>query len=67
LELALCDTVPDEKTIWKYREHLVQAKILDTIFDRFTRQLEEKKVITTPDMLGKKYKSAYPRGKEPVT
>jgi IS5 family transposase len=46
LGLALCDTVPDEKTIWEYREHLAQANILDTIFYRFTRQLEEKKVIT---------------------
>jgi IS5 family transposase len=46
LGLALCDTVPDEKTIWEYREHLVQGKIIDTLFYRFTRQLEEKKVIT---------------------
>jgi hypothetical protein len=23
LGLALCDTMPDEKTIWEYREHLV--------------------------------------------
>jgi IS5 family transposase len=46
LGLALCDTVPDEKTIWEYREHLVQAKIMDTIFYQFTQQLEEKKVIT---------------------
>jgi IS5 family transposase len=46
LGLALCDTVPDEKTIWEYREHLIEAKILDTIFYKFTRQLEEKKVIT---------------------
>jgi transposase len=46
LGLALCDTVPDEKTIWEYREHLAQAKVIDTIFYWFTRQLEEKKVIT---------------------
>jgi transposase len=46
LGLALCDTVPDEKTLWEYREHLVQAKVMDTIFYQFTRQLEEKKVIT---------------------
>jgi IS5 family transposase len=44
--LALCDTVPDEKMIWEYREHLVQAKVIDTIFYQFARQLEEKKVIT---------------------
>jgi IS5 family transposase len=46
LGMALCDTVPDEKTIWEYREHLVQGNIIDTLFYRFTRQLEEKKVIT---------------------
>jgi transposase len=46
LGLDLCDTVPDEKTIWEYRERLVQAKVLDTVFYRFTRRLEEKKVIT---------------------
>jgi IS5 family transposase len=38
--------VPDEKTIWEYRERLVQAKVMDAIFDGFTRQLEEKRVIT---------------------
>jgi IS5 family transposase len=46
LGLALCDTIPDEKTIWEYREHLVQAKVMDTLFYGFTRQLEEKKVIS---------------------
>jgi transposase len=46
LGLALCDTVPDEKTIGEYREHLIQENVIDTIFYRFTRQLEEKKVIT---------------------
>jgi hypothetical protein len=38
--------VPDGKTIGEYREHLAEAKIPDRIFDGFTRQLEEKKVIT---------------------
>jgi transposase len=45
LGLALCDTVPDEKTTGEYREHLVQANIIDTIFYQFTQQLEEKKVM----------------------
>jgi IS5 family transposase len=44
--LALCGRVPDGKTVWEYREHLVQANIPDTIFYRFTRQSEEKKVVT---------------------
>jgi transposase len=46
LGLALCDTVPDEKTIWEFRDRLVQANIIDTMFYRFTNQLEEKKIIT---------------------
>jgi IS5 family transposase len=46
LGLALCDTIPDEKTIWEYREHLVRAKVIDQLFNLFTRRLEEKKVIT---------------------
>jgi hypothetical protein len=32
LGLALCGTLPDEKTIWEYRERLVQAKILIRYF-----------------------------------
>lgn len=46
LGLLLCDTVPDAKTIWHFREQLVQAKIIDTLFYRFTRELEEKKIIS---------------------
>jgi len=46
LGINLCDTVPDEKTIWLYRERLVQAKIIDTMFYRFTKQLEDKGLIT---------------------
>jgi transposase len=46
LGLALCDTIPDEKTIWEYREQLVEAKILDTLFYGFIWRLEEKKVIS---------------------
>lgn len=46
LGLNLCDTVPDEKTIWLFRERLVQADIIDTLFYRFTRQLEDAGLIT---------------------
>ncbi|AEF81510.1 IS5 family transposase [Leadbettera azotonutricia] len=46
LGLALCDTVPDAKTIWHFREELVKANILDTIFYRFVRQLEEQEIIS---------------------
>jgi len=46
LGLALCDTVPDAKTIWYFRESLKEAKILDTIFYRFTEKLEKENIIT---------------------
>jgi IS5 family transposase len=46
LGLALCDTVPDAKTIWHFREELTRGEIIDTIFYRFVRQLEEKGIIT---------------------
>jgi len=46
LGLSLCDSIPDEKTIWLYRERLVQAEIIDTLFYRFTRKLEDKGLIT---------------------
>ena len=44
--LQLCDTVPDAKTIWHFREELNNAKIMDTVFYRFVEQLEQKGIIT---------------------
>jgi IS5 family transposase len=46
LGLQLCDTVPDAKTIWNFREELNKANILNTVFYRFVQQLEEKRIIT---------------------
>jgi len=46
LGLALYNNVPDAKTIWHFKEMLKEAKILDTIFYRFTERLEEKRIIT---------------------
>jgi IS5 family transposase len=46
LGLQLCDTVPDAKTIWHFREGLKDANILDTVFYRFVEQLEQKGIIT---------------------
>jgi IS5 family transposase len=46
LGLQLCDIVPDAKTIWHFREELNEKKVLDTIFYRFVKQLEEKGIIT---------------------
>ena len=46
LGLQLCDTVPDAKTIWHFREELNNANIFDTVFYRFVEQLEQKGIIT---------------------
>ena len=46
LGLALCDTVPDAKTIWNFREVLLEEKILDTVFSRFVEQMESKGIIS---------------------
>jgi IS5 family transposase len=46
LGLALCDTVPDAKTIWNFREALKGADMLDAVFNRFVEQMERKGIIT---------------------
>jgi IS5 family transposase len=46
LGLALCDTVPDAKTIWNFRETLQGANIIDNIFYQFVEQMESKGIIT---------------------
>jgi len=46
LGLSLCDTVPDAKTIWNFREMLQEAQVLDSIFEQFVEQMENKGIIT---------------------
>ena len=46
LGLALCDTVPDAKTIWNFKETLQEANILGTIFEQFVEQMENKGIIS---------------------
>jgi IS5 family transposase len=46
LGLQLCDKVPDAKTIWNFREELKNAGILEKVFNRFVKQLEEQGIIT---------------------
>jgi len=46
LGLQLCDTIPDAKTIWNFREELKTAEIMEKLFDLFTKKLEEEKIIT---------------------
>lgn len=42
LGLELGDTVPDEKTIWLFREHLTTTATIDRLFGDFDRFLEER-------------------------
>jgi len=41
LGLGLGDRVPDAKTIWLYREQLVRAKAMETLFARFDKALHD--------------------------
>lgn len=42
LGLTLKDSVPDEKTIWLFREALTQAGAMERLFKKFNRHLEKK-------------------------
>ncbi len=42
LGLSLGDTIPDEKTIWAYREVLTESQILNRLFKRFDKYLAER-------------------------
>ena len=35
------DDVPDEKTVWLFREHLTQLKLIGTLFEQFNAILDE--------------------------
>lgn len=41
LGLGLGDKVPDAKTIWLFREHLVQARAINNLFARFDKHLSK--------------------------
>lgn len=42
LGLELCQSVPDAKTIWLYRERLNQKGIIEKLFESFDRALKER-------------------------
>jgi transposase, IS5 family len=42
LDLSLGDAVPDEKTIWLFREQLTEAGLIKRLFEEFETFLEEK-------------------------
>lgn len=41
LGLDFEDRTPDEKTIWAYREELIQRKVIKKLFDRFNQYLDQ--------------------------
>jgi IS5 family transposase len=42
LNIHLEEMIPDEKTIWSFREVLVKSKMIEKLFDRFDQYLNEK-------------------------
>ncbi len=46
LGLSLGEKVPDAKTIWLFRDTLIQAKAIEELFRLFNRQLESQGIIT---------------------
>ena len=45
LGLSMNDTVPDEKTIWLYRETLINAGVIDALFQLFYQELEIRGIV----------------------
>ncbi len=41
LATTLADDVPDEKTVWAFRNTLAKAGVVEPLFDRFTAHLTE--------------------------
>ena len=46
LGLELCDSVPDAKTIWKFRNDLAQTNAMEELFCFFDKMLESEGLIT---------------------
>ena len=44
--IQLYNTVPDAKTVWRFKEELKEAKVLEKIFERFNEKLERENIIT---------------------
>lgn len=45
LGLESGDKIPDEKTVWAFREHLTNSGLVEIIFEQFTQYLESKNLI----------------------
>jgi transposase, IS5 family len=46
LGISLSEDVPDDKTIWYFREQLVKSNLIESLFNRFLKELEKKNLIT---------------------
>lgn len=46
LGLDICDTVPDSKTIWKFRNDLSQTEVMEELFRLFDSKLKSEGLIT---------------------
>jgi IS5 family transposase len=46
LGLTLKDSIPDEKTIWYFREQLVKEKVSEKLFKKFLTELEKQNLIS---------------------
>jgi IS5 family transposase len=45
LNLTIADDVPDSKTVWNFREQLVELEIVELLFNRFIKELERLNLI----------------------
>jgi IS5 family transposase len=45
LDLTISDDVPDSKTVWNFREQLVDLEIVELLFNRFIKELERLNLI----------------------
>src|SRR3990172_10376183 len=41
LNLKMSDKVPDSKTIWKFREILIEKGVIEKLFERFNAALDQ--------------------------
>ncbi len=46
LGLGVYDRVPDEKTVWAFREKLTKAGVMPELFERFAKELQRANLIT---------------------
>lgn len=45
LDLGLADIVPDQNTIWLFKENLIKANVIETLFKKFETQMEKEGII----------------------